>query len=82
MLFETKDQDIPGMILSIDFEKAFGTVSWKLIKNVLKYNFGPSIISWISLFQNGSESCIIQNGFISEFFNLRKGCRQGDPISP
>ena len=46
------------------------------------YNFGPSIISWISLFQNGSESCIIQNGFISEFFNLRKGCRQGDPISP
>ena len=46
------------------------------------YNFGPSIISWISLFQNGSESCVIQNGFISEFFNLRKGCRQDDPISP
>lgn len=22
------------------------------------------------------------NGFIPEFFNLRKGCRQGDPISP
>ena len=83
VLFETKDQDIPGMILSIDFEKAFDTVSWKFIKKVLKYyNFGPSIISWISLFQNGSESCIIQNGFISEFFNLRKGCRQGDPISP
>ena len=32
VLFETKDQDIPGMILSIDFEKAFDTVSWKLIK--------------------------------------------------
>ena len=46
------------------------------------YNFGPSIISWISLFQNGSESCVIQNGFISEFFNLRRGCRQDDPISP
>ena len=83
VLFETKDQDIPGMILSIDFEKAFDTVLWKFIKKVLKYyNFDPSIISWISLFQNGSESCIIQNGFISEFFNLRKGCRQGDPISP
>ena len=73
VLFETKDQDIPGMILSIHFEKAFDTVSWKFIKKVLKYyNFGPSIISWISLFQNGSKSCIIQNGFISEFFNLKK----------
>ena len=26
VLFETKNQDIPGMILSIDFEKAFDTV--------------------------------------------------------
>ena len=83
VLFETKNQDIPGMILSIDFEKAFDTVSWKFMKKVLEYfNFGPSVISWISIFQNGSESCIIQNGFMSEFFNLKRGCRQGDPISP
>ena len=57
-------------LLSIDFEKAFDTVSWKFMKKVLEYfNFGPSVISWISTFQNGSESCIIQNGFMSEFFN-------------
>ena len=24
----------------------------------------------------------ITNGFMSEVFNLRRGCRQGDPISP
>ena len=83
ILFETKKQDIPGMILSVDFEKAFDTVSWKFIEKVLNcFNFGPSIISWIKLFQNGSESCIIQNGFMSDFLRLKRGCRQGDPISP
>ena len=83
VLFETKKQELPGLILSVDFEKAFDTVSWKFIESVLKYfNFGPSIISWIKLFQTGSESCIIQNGFISEFFYLKRGCRQGDPVSP
>ena len=82
-VFETKRQEIPGLILSIDFEKAFDTVSWKFIHKVLKFcNFGPSIIAWVELFQKGSESCIIQNGFMSDFFRLKRGCRLGDPISP
>ena len=83
VLFETKNRNLQGLILSIDFEKAFDTVSWKFIVKTLKYyNFGPSIVRWISLFQKGAESCIIQNGFISDFFYLKWGCRQGDPISP
>ena len=85
ILFEAKNQDLPGLILSIDFEKAFDTVSWSFtcIERVLKYfNFGSSIISWINLFQKGSESCIIQNVFISDFFKFKRGCRQGDPMSP
>ena len=36
----------------------------------------------MGLFQKGSETCILQNGFVSNFFSLRRGCRQGDPISP
>ena len=46
------------------------------------FNFGNSIKSWVGLFQKGSETCILQNGFMSNFFSLRRGCRQGDPISP
>ena len=83
VLFETKNQNIPGLLLSIDFEKAFDTVSWKFISKTLDYfNFGDSVKKWIKLFQNGAESSILQNGFISEFFYLKRGCRQGDPISP
>ena len=83
ILFETKQQQLPGLILSIDFQQAFDSVSWKFIHKTLKYfNFGPSFQRWIKLFQTGSESCILQNGHMSEFFGLQRGCRQGDPISP
>ena len=72
ILFATRNDNIPGTILSIDFEKAFNTVSWKFIKNVLKYfNSGPSFISWINIFQTDFESCIIQNGFMSDFLTLK-----------
>ena len=84
VLFESKKQNISGLLLSIDFEKAFDTVSWKFISKVLDYLIleGLMIKTWISLFQNGAESCILQNGFMSDFFFLKRGCRQGDPISP
>ena len=29
-----------------------------------------------------SKFCVIQNGIFSQFFNIGRGCRQGDPISP
>ena len=83
ILFETKEQNIPGLLLSIDFQQAFDSVSWKFISKTLDYfNFEPSFKKWINIFQNGTESCILQNGFLSEFFYLQRGCRQGDPISP
>jgi len=82
-MFETEKQNIPGMLLLIDFEKAFDSVSWKFIHNILDvFNFGDSIKKWIQLFQNNTESCVIQNGYFSSFFKLGRGCRQGDPISP
>ena len=61
ILFEAKKQEIPGMILSVDFEKAFDTISWNFIdKTLIYYNFDPSIRRWVKIFQTGSESCIIQ----------------------
>ena len=68
---------------SIDFEKAFDTVSWKFISKRLDYfYFGESIKRWIHIFQKGAETSILQNGFMSEFFLLKRGCRQGDLLPP
>ena len=83
ILYETKNQDIPGLLLSIDFQQASDSISWKFASKTLDYfNFGPSFKSWIKLFQKGTKSCILQNGFLSEYFYLQRGCRQGDTISP
>ena len=79
----TDETNMPGLLLIIDFEKAFDTISWTFIQRVLSFfNFGESIKHWVSLFYNDITSAIIQNGFLSEFFHMFRGCRQGDPLSP
>ena len=35
VLYETKNRNLQGLILLIDFEKAFDTVSWKFIDTTL-----------------------------------------------
>ena len=85
ILFEAKQQEIPGLLLRIDFQQAFDSTSWKFIHKTLDcFNFGPSFKRWLKLFQTGSESCtcILQNGHMIEYFCLLRGCRQGDPIPP
>ena len=41
----------PGMLLLIDFEKAFDSVSWEFLFKVIEYfNFGNSFMKWIKVF--------------------------------
>ena len=71
ILFETKQQEIPGLRLSIDFQQAFGSISWKFIRKSLDYYyFGPSFKRWIKYFQTGSDSCILQNGHMTGYFSF------------
>ena len=56
ILFETKQQNIPGLLVSVDFQQAFDTVWWKFMDKTLDYfNFGPSIKKWIQLFETGEQ---------------------------
>ena len=42
ILFETKQQNIPGSMLSVDFQQTFDTVSWKFIeKDPRLFQFRP-----------------------------------------
>lgn len=83
LMHYVEENDIPGLLLLVDFEKAFDTISWKFIDKALSFfNFGPSIKKWISVFQSNTLSAVTQAGCLSNFFKLERGCRQGDPISP
>jgi len=83
ILTYTEINNIPGMLLLIDFEKAFDTVSHDFIRQTLRYfNFGTDICRWFDTFYNDITSSVIVNGHISKSFKISTGCRQGDPMSP
>ena len=83
LINECNNKKKSGLIMLIDFEKAFDSVSWKFLNNVLKFfNFGPNIQSWIKLLNTDISASVQQSGHLSDFFNIERGCRQGDPISP
>ena len=78
-----EENDIPGLFLLIDFEKAFDSISWNFLNNVLKiFNFGDSIQIWVKTFNNNIKSAVNQGGNLSEFFRIERGCRQSDSLSP
>ena len=69
------------MLVLIDFEKAFDSVSWDFLFKILNiFQFGESFKKWVKMFYKNIQSCVIVNGHLSEWFNLERGCRQGAPL--
>ena len=77
-----KENDLNGILVAIDFEKAFDTLNLNfLIRTLHKFNFGPSFIQWIRTLYKNVKSCVMNNGFTTGPFTLSRGVRQGDPLS-
>ena len=78
----TDEQNIPGIMLQLDFEKAFDSIEWNFIwKTLEKFNFWENFINVIKLCYNNIESTVINNGFLCGWFQLERGMRQGCPLS-
>ena len=79
----TKVHNIPGILIALDFKKAFDSLEWGYIMKTLDaFNFGTSIKRWISTFYSNIESAVINNGFLTNWFKPSRGVRQGCPLSP
>ena len=69
----TANKNIPGLLLFFDFEKAFDTLEWSFIEKSLQhFGFGPSLSKWVRLFYCKTESCILNNGWTSNFLELSR----------
>ena len=83
LISHTAARNIPGLLIFLDFEKAFDSVEWSFVwKTLSSFNFGPSLISWIKLCYCSIESYVLNNGWASSYFTPERGVRQGCPISP
>nr|GEX12747.1 RNA-directed DNA polymerase, eukaryota, reverse transcriptase zinc-binding domain protein [Tanacetum cinerariifolium] len=72
-----------GVILFVDFEKAYDSVCWDFLDDVLcKFGFGDKWRRWIQSCLHSSRGSIIINGSPTEEFQFGKGLKQRDPLSP
>ena len=77
-----EEQNKPGLLLLIYFEKAFDSVSWSFLYKTFRFfNFGDNIISWIKLFNNKVNAYVSQCRFLSKIIHINRGCQQGKPIT-
>jgi hypothetical protein len=72
-----------GVILKIDFEKAYDKVKWPFMFQTLRMKgFSSKWISWMKSFVTGGSVAINVNDEVGYYFQTRKGLRQGDTLSP
>ncbi|GKC98927.1 RNA-directed DNA polymerase, eukaryota [Tanacetum coccineum] len=72
-----------SLIFKVDFEKAFDSVCWDFLDDILKkFGFGPCWRDWIQSCLKSLRGFILVNGSPTSEFQFYKGLKQGDPLSP
>ncbi|WVZ79231.1 hypothetical protein U9M48_026835 [Paspalum notatum var. saurae] len=73
----------PRVLLKLDITKAFDSVSWAFLLQVLKHmGFGPGWCNVLSKLLISSTTRVLVNGVPGEPIQHQRGLRQGDPLSP
>ncbi|KAJ9567733.1 hypothetical protein OSB04_003699 [Centaurea solstitialis] len=71
------------MILKVDFEKAFDSLSWDVLDDIQdQMGFGLKWRSWIQGCLKSASMSVLINGSPTPEFHPKKGVREGDPFAP
>ena len=80
---QTNAQNTPGLLATFDMFHAFDCISKEfMLKTFKKFGFGPNFISYVSILMKDAKSCVNYAGWLSSYFPVSSGIRQGCPFSP
>jgi hypothetical protein len=80
---ELHSKKLNGIILKLDFEKAYDKVKWSFLQQTLRMKgFSDEWRALINYFVTGGSVAIKINDDVGRYFQTLKGLRQGDPLSP
>jgi len=72
-----------NVALKVDIAKAFDTLDWNFLLEVLrKFGFAETFVNWILVILKSARLSILVNGKAVGYFTCSRGVRQGDPLSP
>nr|GFA52891.1 cysteine-rich receptor-like protein kinase [Tanacetum cinerariifolium] len=78
-----KKERINVLLLKVDFEKAFDSINWIFLLDVMKQmGFGAKWCLWIYACLSSASVSVLVNGSPTNEFKMECGVRQGDPLSP
>ena len=73
----------PRVLLKLDLAKAFDSVSWPFLFEVLgRYGFSERFLGWLAILLSSASTKVLLNGAPGPPIWHRRGLRQGDPLSP
>ncbi|KAE8771995.1 hypothetical protein D1007_56071 [Hordeum vulgare] len=83
VLHEVRAKHHKVVFLKIDFHKAYGTVSWSFLQEVLlRKVFDDRWVARVLQLVSSGQTVVNINGEIGPYFPTLCGVRRGDPISP
>ena len=83
IIHDTKVKKKEGLVLKLDFEKAYDKASWDFLFDCLEQRgFPPRWCSWIKKVVTCGTLSVKVNDQMGPYFTSGKGVRQGDPLSP
>ena len=83
ILYHAEHENLDGILFAVDTEKAFDSLENSFIFATLtRSGFGKDFIQWIRTLLCHGSSSVMHNGQSTGHFNLERGARQGDPLSP
>jgi hypothetical protein len=72
----------PGVLLKLDLTRAFDSISWSFLFEVLRrMGFGERFLKWVSVLLYTANTKVLVNGVPGRRFVHVRGLRQGDPTS-